>query len=68
MRYYEKEIATSNGYIQPEDFNASSLAPEDFTDIGQAKILAREYSDGLRYSDGTGFICFNGTHWEENNS
>ena len=76
VRHYENKIATSNGYIQPEDFNAPpasdtqspSLAPEDFTDIGQAKILAREYSDRLRYSDGTDFICFNGTHWEESNS
>ncbi len=76
VRHYENKIATSNGYIQPEDFNAPpasdtqspSLAPEDFTDIGQAKILAREYSDRLRYSDGTDFICFNGTHWEESKS
>ena len=76
VRYYKNEIATSSEYIQPEDFNAPpasesqspSFAPEDFTDIGQAKILAREYSDRLRYSDGTGFICFNGTHWEESNS
>ncbi|MBQ4430884.1 MAG: DNA primase, partial [Synergistaceae bacterium] len=76
VRHYENEIATSNGYIQPEDFNAPhasdtqspSLAPEDFSDIGQAKILAREYSDRLRYSDATGFICFNGTHWEESDS
>lgn len=70
VHHYENEIATSYGYIQPEDFNAPhasdtqspSLAPEDFSDIGQAKILAREYSDRLRYSDATGFICFNGTH------
>ena len=76
VRYYKNEIATSSEYIQPEDFNAPpasdtqspSLAPEDFTDIGQAKILAREYSDRLRYSDGTDFICFNGKHWEESNS
>ncbi|MBQ3455641.1 MAG: DNA primase [Synergistaceae bacterium] len=76
VRHYENEISTSSGYIQPEDFNAPpvsdtqspSLAPEDFSDIGQAKILAREYSDRIRYSEGTGFMCFNGTYWEESDS
>ena len=29
---------------------------EDYTDVGQAYILAREYSKILRYSKSTGFI------------
>ncbi len=76
VRHYKNEIATSSGYIQPEVFNAptasdtlpSILEPEDFSDIGQAKILAREYKNKLRYSDATSFLYFNGSYWEENNS
>ena len=74
IRYYKNEIAKNPDYIAPEDFNAppasetqtSTLEPEDFSDIGQAKILAREYKDKLRYSDATSFLYFNGSHWEEN--
>ena len=75
-RYYKNEIAKNSDYIAPEDFNAppasenqsSTLEPEDFSDIGQAKILAREYKNKLRYSDATSFLYFNGSHWEENKS
>ena len=70
--FYEETIMPSDGYIPPEDFNVPlasetqslSLAPEDcdFTDVGQAKILAREYANRIRYSDATDFLSFNGSH------
>lgn len=76
VRYYQSEILKNPDYIAPEDFNAppasetqsSTLEPEDFSDIGQAKILAREYKNKLRYSEATSFLYFNGTYWEENKS
>ena len=46
-----------------------TLEPKgDYTDVGQAYILAREYSNILRHSKSTGFIVYNGNFWEESDS
>lgn len=59
-----------DGYVPPEeynqDFDGVSLEPEDFSDIGEAKVLAREYEDELIYSDATSFLRYDGTCWREN--
>lgn len=39
--------------------------PEDFSDVGQATVLSREYEDRLRYSPSTDYMVFNGSFWEE---
>ena len=39
--------------------------PEDFSDVGQAIVLSREYMDRLRFSPATDYIVFNGSFWEE---
>lgn len=41
--------------------------PEDYSDVGQASVLATVYLNELRYSDATKFICYNGIRWEESN-
>src|SRR5699024_6433848 len=41
------------------------LMPEDFSDVGQAIVLSREYMDRLRFSPATDYIVFNGSFWEE---
>lgn len=69
VRFGER-ISKQEGYISPEVYNqefgtGASLKPEDFSDIGQAKVLAREYGNELRYTDGTDFIRYNGIYWEE---
>lgn len=54
------------GYIAPEQYNADfNLCPEDFSDIGQAKVLAREYNGELVYTDSTDYMRYDGTHWAE---
>ena len=54
------------GYIQPEAYNTNLLLkPEDFSDVGQAIVLAREYKNALRYSPATDYIVYNGSFWEE---
>ncbi len=42
-----------------------SLRPNDFSDIGQAKVLAREYEGELVYTDATDYMRYDGTHWAE---
>lgn len=60
------KVSNQEGYIPPEQYNIElQLMPEDFSDVGQAIILAREYGDKLRYSPATDFLVYNGCFWEE---
>lgn len=60
------KVAAQEGYISPEQYNQDFLLmPEDFSDVGQAIVLSREYNDRLRYSPSTDYMVFNGSFWEE---
>ena len=60
------KVSSQEGYIPPEQYNADfELKPEDFSDGGQAVVLAREYNESLRYSPSTGYLVYNGSFWEE---
>lgn len=64
---FAKKVQSQEGYIPPEDyeFENRSLKPEDFSDIGQAKILAREYGSELKYSAATDYVRYDGACWVE---
>jgi putative DNA primase/helicase len=63
---FGKKVAVQAGYIPPEVYNSDTvLKPADFSDVGQAVVLAREYKNRLRYSPATDFIVYNGSFWEE---
>lgn len=63
-----KKVSQSSDYIPPQDYNSElSLEPDDFTDVGQATLLKREYQHILRYSEATNFLVFTGKMWEESN-
>ena len=65
QKFYGK-VKKQDGYIAPEQYNADfNLCPEDFSDIGQAKVLAREYNRELVYTDSTDYMRYDGTHWAE---
>ena len=60
------KVAAQEGYIPPEQYNQDFLLMrEDFSDVGQAIVLSREYMDRLRFSPATDYIVFNGSFWEE---
>ena len=64
------KVAKQKGYVPPEQYNkdfgrAESLCPEDFSDIGQAKVLAREYRDELKYTPATDYLRYDGVTWNE---
>lgn len=61
---FGKRVAEQEGYIPPERYNAT-LKPEDYSDMGQAKVLCREYKDRLAYTDATDFLCYDGIRWVE---
>ena len=63
---FGNKVAKQNGYIPPEQYNSDcKLKPEDFSDVGQATVLAKEYKDILRYSPSTDYMVYNGSFWEE---
>ena len=65
QRFYGK-VAAQEGYIPPEQYNQYlQLKPSDYSDVGQATVLAREYEGKLRYSPSTDFLVYNGRFWEE---
>lgn len=65
LKFGEK-VSSQAGYIPPEQYNANlKLKPEDYSDVGQAVVLAREYNESLRYSPSTGYLVYNGSFWEE---
>lgn len=60
------KVSNQDGYIPPEQYNSDCrLKPEDFSDVGQATVLAMEYKDILRYSPSTDYMVYNGSFWEE---
>ena len=70
LSFYEKKVVPSKGYLPPEKYATmhfhTSLLPEDYTDLGEAKVLRREYGSELMYSNETHFLRYDGISWIEN--
>ena len=68
-KYYMEHIQNSSDYIPPKQYSktavAPNLKPDDFTDLGQAKVFYKEYGEKLRYSLATGFLFYTGRVWKE---
>ena len=63
---FGNKVSNQEGYIPPEQYNSDCrLKPEDFSDVGQATVLAMEYKNILRYSPSTDYMVYNGSFWEE---
>lgn len=59
-------VKQQEGYIAPEQYNdPASYKPGDFSDVGQAEVLAKYFSNVLRYSPATHFIRYNENYWQE---
>lgn len=66
------KVALEPGYVPPDQFNAAvpkgpagSLMPEDYSDIGQAKVLKKEYGDEIAFNAATDFFQYDGAVWNE---
>ena len=66
---FAKKIQNQPGYIPPEqynlDFDGKSMKPDDYSDLGEAKILAREFGDELLYTSATDLLRYDGVCWRE---
>lgn len=50
QRFYAR-VQQQEGYVAPELYNdPSCYKPEDYSDVGQAEVLAKYFSNELRYS------------------
>lgn len=71
LKFFRNKVQNQSGYVPPSDYNddfgggADSLKPDDYSDIGEAKVLTREYGNELRYSDATDFLRYDGQRWIE---
>lgn len=64
---FAAKVAAQPDYVPPEVYEQlTSLRPEDFTDVGQATILAGEYADRICYSPATAWMAYDKGVWEEN--
>ena len=68
VKFYER-VASQEGYITPDQYNdefaIGDLKPEDYSDIGEAKVIARSCRMSLRYTSATDFITFHSDRWYE---
>ena len=66
---FAKKVQSEEGYIAPEEYNdefgAGSMKPEDYSDIGEARVLAAECGGSLKYTSGTDYLAFGGDRWYE---
>lgn len=66
---FSEKVQRQKGYVAPEDYNdefcREPLKPADYSDIGQAKVLTKEYGMELRYTVATDYIRFCGSYWVE---
>ena len=60
------QIAKQKGYIAPEHYGQLfQFRPEDYSDLGQAKIFAGQVQGELAYTDATEYLCYQKNHWVE---
>lgn len=69
LKFFRNKIEGSEGYVPPDEYNGSfgggSLQPDDYSDIGEAKVIARSCMGKLRYTSATDYIAFVRDHWYE---
>jgi len=65
QRFFAK-LQQQDGYVPPDVYNdQTSYKPGDYSDVGQAEVLAKYFSGELRYSPATHFIRYCSHYWQE---
>lgn len=71
LKFFRNKVSNGSGYVPPDQYNndfgdgPGALKPDDYSDVGQAKVLSREYGDELKFTAATDFIRFDGEVWVE---
>ena len=65
-RKFWQKVSSQDDYIAPENYKSGlKYKPSDYTDVGQAMMLAELYAESVRYSRETGYLIYNGSFWKE---
>ena len=63
---FGRRVSEQEGYVPPDEYGQSfMLRPPDYSDIGQAKMLVREYGEELVYTSATDYLRYDGVRWVE---
>lgn len=63
---FGKKVSSKEGYIPPDQFNdPTPRKPEDYSDVGQAKVFSGFCRDRVRYSPATDYLVYDGVCWQE---
>ena len=66
LRFYNKVIVADPSYKKPDDYEDSNdYRPTDFSDVGQARLIQKYFSNELKYSAATLNIVYRGNKWVE---
>ena len=67
LGFYEK-VRKQPGYLAPDAYGTDERGqfdPEDRTDVGQARMLAKNFKKKIRFSLETDFLFYDGITWNE---
>ena len=66
---YKKKVAGKADYIAPAEYAAmefnAAVEPDDYTDVGQARVFVEQYGGRVRYSAATKWLVYDGRKWDE---
>lgn len=63
---FGRRLAEQPNYIAPEHYGQLfRFRPEDYSNLGQAKIFAGQVQGKLAYTDATEYLCYQKNHWGE---
>ena len=66
VNFYNNNVLTNNNYITPEIFNFTpALKPDDYSDMGEAKVIERECKNKLRFCEISTFLVYQNGCWHE---
>ena len=68
LKFYRNTVMKQPDYVPPDEYNDEFglSQPDDYSDMGEARALVREYKDELLYTDATQYLSYDGMCWREN--
>ncbi len=63
---FAEVVQSQEGYIPPDRYGPGArLKPPDYSDMGEAMVIAKDCADELIYASGFEFLAYNGRFWDE---
>ncbi len=66
---FARKIQSDPSYIPPDeyndDFGSRSMKPEDYSDLGEARVLVKVCAGMLKFTGATDYLAYGGDRWYE---